>query len=317
MFDLYKKRDFSAYFSDTIAFFRSFGKHYFKNYFTINGIFLLILVVLIYFISKIYMETIFSSIGNQNGNADYLLSYFNENAFLIIGVFLFFVLLLVLLSLLNITYPIVYLQLIEKTGGAKFSINEIITGIKENIGRLFLFFIGSIFVITPILILLFGILVLLCFIIIGIPLFFIAIPSVISWLSLSYYEFIIKKVSFFTALGNGFQLVKQDFWTTIGTTFLMAMLLQIIQGFITMIPYVIGVAYMLVSTQNTNNENNNLQNSGVSVLFAAIMVLSILMSYFFNNFQLVNQGLIYYSLREQNENNSTKSQIDLIGTEIE
>lgn len=315
MFDLYKKRDFSAYFSDTISFFKSFGKHYFKNYFTINGIFLLILVVLIYFISKFYMETIFSSIGSKNGNGSYLLSYINENTFLIIGVLLFFVLLLVFLSLLNITYPIVYLQLIEKTGGANFSINEIITGIKENIGRLFLFFLGSIFVITPILILLFGVLVLLCFIIIGIPLFFIAIPSVISWLSLSYYEFIIKKTGFFTALGNGFNLVKQDFWTTIGTTFVMALLLQIIQGFITMIPYIIGVASMLVSSKDS--ENNSNPYSGISVLFAAIMVLSILMSYFFNNFQLINQGLIYYSLREQNENNSTKSQIDLIGTEIE
>ncbi|MNE94426.1 hypothetical protein D3C87_1827710 [compost metagenome] len=57
--------------------------------------------------------------------------------------------------------------------------------------------------------------------------------------------------------------------------------------------------------------------SAMGILMAVIMVLSILLSYFFNNFLIINQGLIYYSLREENENNTPKSQIDLIGSESE
>lgn len=316
MFTLFKKRDFSANFSDTITFFRTFGKNYFKNYFTINGIFLLILVVLIYFISKIYMQVIFSSIGNPNKTPDFLMNYFSNNVFLIVGVGIFFVLLTVFLSLLNITYPIIYLQLIEKKGDNNFTLNEIITAIKENIGRLLLFFLGLIFIITPLIIIAFVILFLMCFILIGIPLILIFFPTIMSWISLSYYEFIVKKIGFFEALKNGFSLVKQQFWTTIGTTFIMIVLVQIIQGFITMIPYIIGVVLMLVSTSNPEVSQND-KLSGISVFMAIIMVFSVLMSYIFNNFIIINQDLIYYSLREENENVTTKSDIDLIGTESE
>ena len=317
MFDLYKKRDFSAYFSDTITFFKSFGKHYFKNYFTINGIFLMILVVLIYFITKIYMETLFSLSSNPNPNFNHFSNYFNNNMVLIIGTILFFVLLTLFLSLLNITYPIVYIQLVEKNGGNNFGITEIIIGIKENIGRLMVFFIGTLFVITPILLIFGGILILLCFVIIGIPLFLLFIPSVMSWISLSYFEYLTKKVSFFNSLKNGIKLLKQDFWTTIGTTFLMSMLIQIIQGFITMIPYIIGVIWIFVSAKNLDTNSQNDSMSAMSILMAVIMVFSVLLSYIFNNFLLINQGLIFYSLCEENENKSSKSQIDLIGIQSE
>ena len=50
MFQLYKKRDFNELVSDTFDFFKIHGKNYFKNYFIINGGFLLILVVLLYFV---------------------------------------------------------------------------------------------------------------------------------------------------------------------------------------------------------------------------------------------------------------------------
>ncbi len=316
MFTLFKKRDFSANFSDTITFFRTFGKNYFKNYFTINGIFLLILVVLIYFISKIYMQVIFSSIGNPNKTPDFLMNYLNNNVFLIVGVGIFFVLLTLFLSLLNITYPIIYLQLIEKKGDNNFTLNEIIIAIKENIGRLLLFFLGLIFIITPLMLVVSVILILMCFILIGIPLILIFFPTIMSWISLSYYEFIVKKVGFFEALKNGFSLVKQQFWTTIGTTFLMIVLVQIIQGFITMIPYIIGIILLFVSTKDPEVSQND-KLSGMSVFMAIIMVFSVLISYIFNNFLIINQGIIYYSLREENENVTTKNDIDLIGTESE
>jgi predicted membrane protein len=139
-----------------------------------------------------------------------------------------------------------------------------------------------------------------------------------SWITLSYYEYILKNVSFFTALSNGFGLVKQQFWTTVGTTFLMMMLVQIIQGFITMIPYVFSMIWMFVSTKNIQEPASRTDTfSTMGILMAVIMVLSVLFSYVFNNFILINQGLIYYSLQEEKENNSTKSQIDLIGTDLE
>lgn len=318
MFELYKKRDLSANFSDTTAFFKTFGKHYFKNYFIINGIFLMVLVVLIYFMSKIYMEVLFSGITNMQNNPNYLMAYFNNNMVLIVGGFVITFLLIVILSMLNISYPVIYMGLIEKNNNTNFQIQEIISGLKSNIGKMIIFLLGSIFVIMPLAAIIFGLLFLLCFILIGIPLIIIAGSAFMSWITLSYYEYILKDVGYFTALANGFSMVKQQFWTIVGTTFLMMMLVQIIQGFITMIPYVLSMIWMFVSTQEIQSQTSRTDTfSTMGILFAVIMVFSVLLSYVFNNFILVNQGLIYYGLQEENENNSTKSQIDLIGSDFE
>ena len=317
MFELYKKRDLSANFSDTTAFFKTFGKHYFKNYLVINGIFLMILVVLIYFISKIYMELIISS-ASMKYNPNSMMDYFNNNIPLIVGSFTVTFLLIVILSMLSISFPVIYLKLLEKTNGNAFSTQEIISGLKKNIGKMIVFFLGSLFIIMPLAFIVFGLLILLCFILIGIPLIIIVGSAFMSWITLSYYEYILKDVGYFKAMTNGFSLVKQQFWTIVGTTFLMMMLAQIIQGFITMIPYVLSMIWMFTSTQNLQEANSQTDVfSTMGILLAVIMVFSVLSSYIFNNFILVNQGLIYYGLQEEKENNSTKSQIDLIGTDIE
>ena len=318
MFELYKKRDLSANFSDTSTFFKSFGKHYFKNYFIINGIFLMVLVVLIYFISKIYIEAFFSGISNIQNNPNYMMGYFNNNLSLIISGFIITFLLIVILSMLNISYPVVYLKLFEKNSNTAFSLQEIMSGLKQNIGKMMVFLMGIILVIMPLAMLVFGVLAFLCLILIGIPLIVIVGSAFMSWITLSYYEYITQNVGFFTALSNGFQMVKKQFWTIVGTTFLMMLLIQTIQGFITMIPYVLSMLWMFVSKdslQNASGQANTFSTMGI--ILAMIMVFSVLLSYFFNNFILISQGLIYYSAQEENENNATKTQIDLIGTDFE
>jgi hypothetical protein len=165
----------------------------------------------------------------------------------------------------------------------------------------------------------FVLLILMVFIVIGIPLFFIVGPAFLAWIMLSFHDYLIQKTGFFESLKNGFGLVKQQFWTIIGTTFIMAALVQIIQGIITLVPYFIGIFLVYTngnpSTTTTASQTEYLSTMGV--LMTVVMALSIVLSYFFNNFILVNQGIIYYSLREENENNTPKSQIDLIGTKSE
>ena len=317
MFVLFKKRGFSEYISDTITFFKTFGKHYFKNYFIINGGFLLILMVLVYFIFKVYWEVVFSAMGNPNSN--YLENYFSNNAVLFIGSLLLFVILAVILSLLNFAFPVLYIQLIEKNNGSDFTTADLIMSLKENFSRLLKFFLGLVFIILPLMMVVFVLLILMVFIVIGIPLFFIVGPAFLAWIMLSFHDYLIQKTGFFESLKNGFGLVKQQFWTIIGTTFIMAALVQIIQGIITLVPYFIGI-FLVYTNENPSTTTTASQTeylSTMGVLMTVVMALSIVLSYFFNNFILVNQGIIYYSLREENENNTPKSQIDLIGTKSE
>ena len=316
MFELLKKRGLSEYISDTFTFFKIFGKHFFKNYIIINGGFLLILCVLMYFLFKIYFEVLFSVSGAANGS--YFLEYFNNNFGIFIGSIILFGVLIIILSLLNIAYPILYLQLIEEKGGSDFTTSDIILLLKQNTGRLLKFFIGSVFILFPIMIISFVILFLLCFILIGIPLIMIAMPAFVAWGHLSLYTYLTEKTGFFESLKKGFSLLKQEFWSVTGTTFIMLMLIQIVQGFITMIPYMIGM--ILFFTSANASQFNVSQPDGLSTLgifITVVFLFAIILNYLFNNLIIVNQGIIYYSLREENENLTSVSQIDLIGTDNE
>ena len=78
---LYKSRDFSAFFQDTFTFLKQNGKHYFKHFFIVNGIFLLILMVIGYFLTKFYSEFLFGGVL-QGGNSKFqqkLKEYYVKN----------------------------------------------------------------------------------------------------------------------------------------------------------------------------------------------------------------------------------------------
>ena len=272
-------------------------------------------MVLIYFISKIYVEVLFSSTNNLANNPNYLTNFISENIFLVLGGFITAIILIAILSMLNITYPIIYLKLFEKEHHADFSTQEIVNELKKNIGKMIVFLLGTAFVIVPLAFIMFGLIILLCFILIGIPLFFIAIIAFSSWVMLSYHDYILNDVGFFKALSNGYYLLKLKFWTIIGTTFLMMILIQIIQGIITIVPSLFMIGSMFVSRQNGASQAENFSTLGI--LMAIIMVLSVLLNYIFNNFIVINQGLIYYSLHEDTQNYTTNNQIDLIGTDVE
>lgn len=111
-------------------------------------------------------------------------------------------------------------------------------------------------------------------------------------------------------------MLKQEFWSVTGTTFIMLMLIQIVQGFITMIPYMIGMILFFTSSNPAWN-NSYADFSSIGIFITVIFLFTIILSYLFNNLIIVNQGIIYYSLREENENLTSVSQIDLIGTDNE
>lgn len=311
MFVLFKKRDFSDLISDTFAFFKTNGKHFFRNYFLINGGLLVLFCALLYFVFKIYFEASFAGSGTLRAN--YLSQYFNNNMGLFAGTFSFFLLLIIVISLLNVAYPVLYLQLLDSKKGAEFTTAEIIDSLKDNVSKMIKFFIGFVFIIMPIMMVIFMLLILLCVIIIGIPMLMIAIPTVFAWLNLSFYTYLTEEEHFFTSLKKGYSLLKQQFWTVVGATFIMLLLIQFIQTIITMIPYFFGTVLFFTSANTGAPDAIN----NIGFLTTSIFILGVLMSALFNNMIIVNQGITYYSLREETENNSSESQIDLIGIDNE
>lgn len=314
MFQLFKKRNFNDLIGDTFIFFKLYGKHYFKNYLIINGGFLLVLLVLVFFVFKIFYEGLFSGL-NSNMPENQFEAFIMDNLVLFLGSGVLSVLLLLIITMISYLYPVVYLDLLSKT--KEFDTNDIIKRFKDKIGRVILFFILSLVIALPFLGLLFMLCFLLVFVLIGIPMLLIMIPAASAWLLLSFYHYIATDADYFTSLSKAMQMLRNKFWPIVGSTFIMYLIIQTIVGIISMIPYVIGIFSAFTSLQDPNTFDS--QNA-VSIMMISVMILfllSVLLNFFMQNLLLVNNGVIYYSLREEAENNSPKNDIDLIGTQSE
>ena len=310
MFQLYKKRDFSALVGDTFGFFKLEGKNYFKNYFIINGSLLLLLVVIIYFFTNIFIQGALSNIGTQNEQNFYDEMYSNIGLFIGLGVLM--LLLILIISMLNYSFPVAYLKLMEQNKERNFE--NLIHYFKSKIGRIVIFFLLSIVVLFPILFIVMILTFLSVFIIIGIPLVILLIPTIMSFTSLFYITYITEEVGYFEAFGKAFDMLKKNYFPIIGATFVMYMIIQVTLGILTMIPYIIGVLFLFTNPEAIENEKNN-GFSTIAMILVAIVIISIVFNYTLQNLMLINQGITYYSCKEELENISVNNSIDLIGTD--
>ena len=151
MFQLFKERKFSDYINDTFQFFKIHGKHFFKTYFAVNGLMLLSATVMVYFFSKMYTEFIFSTISNngQTRPEDAFNNLFNENFGLVIFLAILAFIVLMIISIFQFSFPIVYLDLLDSKKGTDFSAKDIFQGMKKRISKILKFFLGAIFVLFP------------------------------------------------------------------------------------------------------------------------------------------------------------------------
>lgn len=316
MFQLYKKRNFNELVGDTFSFFKLYGRHYFRNYLIVNGGFVLILLVLVFFLFKVFYEGTLSGLNN-GAPGNQFDSFIAENFLLFLGFGGLSAILMLIISLISYLYPVVYLDLLSRK--KDFDTAEITRMVKSKIGKVLLFFILSMFTAIPLIALTFILSFALAFILIGIPIILLLIPAAGSWLSLSFYNYISTDDDYFVSISKAFRMMKSKFWPIIGSTFVMYLIVQAIVGTISMIPYIIGVASVFTTLDNPGSFDPESSNpfSFFVIMMLLVFVLSVLLNFFMQNLLLINNGVIYYSIREESENNTPKNDIDLIGTQSE
>lgn len=315
MFELYKKRELSDYIGDTFGFFKKFGKHFFKIFIVINGVFLLLTGALIYWFISLNAEFLTENPAAKDPNI--LFNDVNVNLPMYIGFIVLFVIIGIFLSMFNAAYPVLYLKLVEKNNTNDFTIEDIFSVFKQSIWKILKFSLGMVFIIVPLMIIAIIVMFLLCFVIIGIPLIIISIPAFYTWLNLSFYSYLIDDRDFFESLNYSYSLLTQNFWNTIGTTFLVMIMVQMIQATITMAFYFMGIfVLLLTAATNSNFDKNPFDGSPLLIIFiSSLSVTMLALSYLCSNVLMVNQGIIYYSL-SSDEKTSTRD-IELIGTDNE
>lgn len=304
MFQLYKQRNFGALISDTFNFFKVHGKNYLKSYFIINGAILLVISLLVFLLTKFFIDSVTRPMMDGG------LLFITGTAV---------VTLIVFLSMLSYSIPVLYLRAIQDKREPETK--EIVNLLKANLGKIILFLIASLISFVPLLFLVSLVTTVLSGLILGLLGIFGSILGIVifavmgsfaaSWVFLSFYDNITSKNGFFTSLGNGFTMVLNGFWKNIGATAVIGIIILAINFCISVLPGLIGTFTLLNETTPEGLAG------GINVFTVILMIVNVLISYTLVNLILITQGMIYYSNEEEKGNNSLHSEIDLIGGESE
>jgi len=319
MMQFYKKRDFGTLVSDTFQFFKLYGKNYFKNYFLINGIFIIILIALFSFGYREFFLQLFA--GNTGGESYYFEQYFEDNIGLLIFLVVAIFVIAVAVSILAYSFPVFYLKRISQNENAIIKSDEILSDVKQNLTRIFKLALGLIFIITPAFVVLFSISFVLMIVVIGIFLLLFLLPVCANVVNFLMYDYLTTKKGFFDSLSYsiraqfsyGTMNEKSPFWKYWGTTLIIYVIIYIVTLIFTYLPMIIffGASYTIPSASSGIGQNPYEGTMGIVIL--AIYGISMLVSFTLINVLYVSSGLMYYDNRTDLHQQVDILEIDSIG----
>ncbi|KMQ68105.1 hypothetical protein ACM39_09625 [Chryseobacterium sp. FH2] len=317
MMQFYKKRDFGTFISDTFAFFKLYGKNYFKNYILINGLLLILMVTIFIFGYKELFTQILGS--NLSGQSTYFETYFEDNLGMLIAVGSLTFLLFLILMIVNYLYPVFYMKRVAR-GETKIRTDDILNDFKNNAGRIGVLCLGMIFIVTPLSIIVLGISYALILVFIGILLILIVYPTVFNVTTFLMFDFFNTERGFFESLSysmraqfsypNGRE--KSPYWKYWGATLIIFVLIYVITTIFTFIPMIFFYSSLLTAPSSASYEANPFTGT-VGIIFFVIYGISMLLSFFLFNILYVNIGLLYYDSRTDLHQKVELAEIDTIG----
>ena len=314
MFEFYKKRDFSALISDSFIFFKIYGKNYFKNYFLINGLLLILMVILAVVGYRELFSQIFGS--NMDGQNRYFEEYFEQNVgTLILTTSLIFILFLAT-AIINYCFPVLYIKRASETGNTNIKTDEILSDLKANAGKILVLFLGLLFIISPLILIVFGISILLVFLLIGLVLILLLAPITINVINFLIYDYLHTERGFFGslyyAISSQFNYPnkegKSPFWKYWASTVVTYLIINTVVSIIAIIPMFFSIARAL-SVKDGDLGDGSIMAFMMIITYALIM----LVSFIANNLIYVNIGLLYYDNRTDLHRKMDLSEIETIG----
>ena len=312
--EFYKKRDFGSIISDTFQFFKENGKNYLKNYFLLNGLLLILLMV----IAGLGYREIFSQVfgSNTEGSGHFMEQYFQNNTeiLILVGVIVFFLILMI--SVLNYSYPVFYLKRLSETGNKNIKADEILGDMKSNWKRLAVLFLGLFFIVSPLALIVLGISYLLIFVLIGLVILLFVGPTIFNIINFLLYDFLHTNKGFFESLSYamrsqfsyGHQREKTPYWKYWGSTLIMYIILQVITSVFTMIPMIM----LLTSSMTVQNSGDGMSES-FGIIIIVVYSIALLVSLVLSNIIYINAGLMYYDSRTDLHRDQNMIEIDSIG----
>lgn len=306
----YKERNFGALISDTFQFFKEYGRNYFKNFFLINGVVLLMLILVI---TLGYGELIQQAMGaNTEGQSYYFEQYFSQNMDILIGITILFIILFILLIVISYTFPVLYMK-----RKAKMIKNEpienahLINDLKENWQKILIYSLGVIFILFPMSIVILLITTGLMFLLIGFILIFFVIPVILNIFNLTLFNYLNTEDGYFKSIKYAFnkQFSRDNFFKYCGSNLVILIIIQATGFIFTTIPMLAMLGISVTSQSGTGEGTESI----MQIVIIVVYVVSILVNLILMNFVYVNAGFIYYDSNKDFHKDVQLSEIDLIG----
>ena len=317
MMQFYKKRDFGAFISDSFAFFKQYGKNYFKNYILLNGLLMIVMVVIFIFGYRELFMQIFGS--NMSGESYYFESYFENNMGMFIGVGIVTFLLFMALMIVNYLFPVFYMKRLAD-GQTAIKTDDILADFKQNSGKIAKLLLGLIFIVMPLATIIVGISYALIFVVIGFFILLLVFPVVINIINFLMFDYFNSSRGFFESLSysirSQFSYANNregsPYWKYWGATLVLLIILYVITTIFTMIPMILFMMNLFTTAPDGNFEQNPF-TGGFGVLIFVLYGVSTLVSFFLSNLLYVNSGLMYYDSRRDFHQKVELEEIETIG----
>ena len=303
-FELKENRDFGDIITLYFDFFKQNIKKFTDTFISYNGFFLIGILIVSYllvsgFIGLITSTPEYSTEINVVPDISYV-------TYLIAGFILFFII-FIILGVLNFGLSASYMIKYVEAKGMGFDKKEVWALVKERVGSI----IGFILLLIPIYIGFF----IVSFILALIPLLGMLVQYVLqffisAWIGVSLFAMLYEKRDVADAFGEGWKLVTNNFWKSVGVNFILGLLVGILLMLLLAIPGIlIGIySYHVVDSNLVVSES----------IFATIIytlgmcIFLILLIYSHCLTQFIN-GILFFNLHEKQYNTNTRAKIDQIG----
>lgn len=314
---LYKKRDFGTFISDSFAFFKQYGKNYFKNFILLNGLLLILMVIVIVLGFREFFGALVGS--NISGQSYYLEQYLTDNLGMFVGLGIFLFILSTALMTINLLFPVFYMKRIAE-GKTVIKTDDILTDFKSNIRKVFILYAGLTLLVMPGATVLFGITYILVFLIIGIALMLFLLPNLFNTVTFLCYDYFNGKRGFFESLSyairsqfsypNGRE--SSPYWKYWGSTLIMGLLFYVVSSIFTAVPMIIYIVKLSTTAPDGNFEQNPMAGN-FGIVFFVIYGISSLVSTLLMNVLYINSGMMYYDSRTDLHQKVELAEIETIG----
>jgi len=309
---LLKIRGFNEFFQDTFTFIKENGKHFFKHFFIVNGFFLVLLIGMFYVFMSSFLSKSFIGFG-ENLNINTIDNFMNEN----FGWFVIFIAVFIIIALfagiMSYAYTPIYLKLYNENNGSHFSTRKIINSYKFNTNKLIIFLFLGFLVAVPLSMITVIAMVILIFTIVGL----LIMPFILGLFTLLFnntlLEYLHEKNNFWNSMQYVWTLMTTKFWASAGSVGLFILMSYIIQFVLQIIYYLFTSIRSLTVLETANNNSFDLPPS-IIIFMIILFILQFITSILMSSVIQINQGIIYFSLKEEKENINTKSVIDQIGS---